>query len=163
MKTMNPLQTLQIFSWVGTQPFSTNTTGINLAFQKLHTLSFSNIHPWIFPFHQPYFSIIYSADSPHRIRPWAYCNSNWVPFLKSYVSKSVTINSNGLNTDRWWTPTWTTKDSDNSPSTDTAVLQSFYNDMIPWTKFFGSPFILKTHQVTFCGTRLKAFSRSTNT
>lgn len=148
MKTMNPLQTLQIFSWVGTQPFSTNTTGINLAFQKLHT---------------PYFSIIYSADSPHRIRPWAYCNSNWVPFLTSYVSKSVTINSNGLNTDRWWTPTWTTKDSDNSPSTDTPVLQSLYNDMIPWTKFSGSPFILKTHQVTFCGTRLKVFSRSTNT
>ena len=126
MKTMNPLQTLQIFSWVGTQPFSTNTTGINLAFQKLHTLSFSNIRPWIFPFHLPYFSIIDSADSPHRIRPWAYCNSNWVPFLTSYVSKSVTINSNGLNTDRWWTPTWTTKDSDNSY----LQIHQFYNHCI---------------------------------
>ena len=47
---MKPLQTLQTFNWVATHPLSTHTTGINLcrrtpfAFQKLHTLRFSNFY-----------------------------------------------------------------------------------------------------------------------
>ena len=44
---------------------------------------------------------------------------------------------------------------DRSPSTQTEVLQ-------PFTKYSGTPFCLKEKQITFLGTRSKAFSRSVN-
>ena len=81
----------------------------------------------------------------------------------SLVTSSITnANRRGLSIDPWWTPTFTSNDSDLVYSTLTDVSIFAYISIIAFFSLSSTPFPLSDHQITSLGTRSKAFSKSKN-
>ena len=91
-------------------------------------------------FHLLFFPLISSKES-HTARLSVHNNSINEPSLKS-------SNDRGLKVDPQWTPTFREKQSDYSPLTETTVLRPWYNNIPPFTMYFGTHFRLKAKWIT---------------
>src|SRR5664279_2422076 len=118
--------------------------------------------PSIPALHLSNFSINSSILSANRTRSSAYSNSIGKPSLNSLDRASSTMmNSKGLSTEPWCTPTLTTNALLTLPFTFTAVDASSYIDLITDTIHSSTPNFRKAHHTTSLGTLSKAFSKST--
>ena len=103
-----------------------------------------------------------SSESAMITRSSAYKSSHGAPVRNSRERASSTrMNSSGLRTEPWCTPTATPNSSLYWPFTRTRLLALVYMPWMTLINHSSTPTLLRAHHSTFLGTRSKAFSRST--
>ena len=133
--------TIRIYNWKSAfLAYNNCITFVLLTFTLRHFPSNTLFHLWYFP-------IISSQDSPHRAKLTA-CNKSINELSLTYSVKTYTTvtNVSVLKAEPWWAPTFLEKESDNSSSTETALLQPWCSGITLLTKYSGTSLCLKDQQ-----------------